>query len=239
MGDDILILNGVCERYTAAAGFNPIPYDLPRAIFDLDEHLDRALNDIAKNTVRGVILVGGADIDKRIYSETRLEVRTLNDALDILRKQVAFDKKDMLELLIAKFSPKPVFGFCRGFQELHVALSNEVWSPLVQHLSTHTSISRHNITFIKDAKELGFAVDDKLVVNSLHHQGVYYECGPENMKAKYPRMNIVAISDTDLPETVEIAAWTNFAGARCLGVQYHPELMCREVDLDLLRLTFQ
>ena len=116
-----------------------------------------------------------------------------------------------------------------------MALSNEGWSPLAEHLSEHFRISRHGALFVKDAEELGFRKGDVYAVNSLHHQGVYYIEG--KTEKIHPRMNVLAVSDTEIP-TVEIATWTNFAGSRALGVQYHPEMMRRAVDINLLKQVF-
>ena len=235
MGNEILVLNGWCTDFIKDAGYEATYYDLPRILADFDEELNTVLKAIEKDTVRGVVLIGGEDIDRTIYWNPEFKVVTLSDALRLLNERGGYNRQDMLELAVAKFSPKPVFGYCRGFQELHVALSNEGWSPLAEHLSEHFRISRHGALFVKDAEELGFRKGDVYAVNSLHHQGVYYIEG--KTEKIHPRMNVLAVSDTEIP-TVEIATWTNFAGSRALGVQYHPEMMRRAVDLNLLKQVF-
>lgn len=237
MGREVLIINGsgAIVDYVARAGFDPTVYPTPRYLFDLDLQLEQLLKDISTSSVCGIVLVGGADVDNRIYTKSRLNIKTLSDALELLRTYTGYTKEDMMELLLARYSPKPVFGFCRGFQELHVALSNADWSPLVEHMPNHYRLTKHSAKFIRDVDEFSFKAGDTIGVNSLHHQGVYFT---DNIEKKYPRMKVLAVSGTDPEDTVEIATWKNFAGSKALGVQYHPEFLCRELDFNFIRQTF-
>jgi putative glutamine amidotransferase len=165
-------------------------------------------------TIDGVLLTGGGDVDPAFYGEDRHE--TVEDAepgrdefeLDLARRAIEDDV--------------PLLAICRGAQVLNVAAGGT----LVQDIPTAvTTELTHRLTEPKDcvAHDIQVAIDSRLHsalgaavsaacacrVNSRHHQSVG-KLG-HNLKAS-------ATAPDGVIEGIEAADATF-----CLGVQWHPE----------------
>lgn len=180
----------------------------------------------------GVVVCGGEDVSPALYGSPRHTLTFCGDG-----------KKDEAEMLVIRESPVPVFGFCRGHQLCHVALSQgpDQYAWLDQHLAEHLTEcgGSHGVRFVggvnrPSAQKFGFVENTTVRVNSLHHQGVYFR---KDMQELFPYMEVLGISDSKTP-VVEIAYWHNRQGQMVLGVQYHPEMLIRPFDVRLLHTLF-
>jgi putative glutamine amidotransferase len=165
-------------------------------------------------TVSGVLLTGGGDVDPTFYGEDRHE--TVEDAepgrdefeIDLARRAIEEDV--------------PLLAICRGAQVLNVAAGGT----LVQDIPTAvTTDLAHSVTEPKNgvAHDIQVATDSRLHsalgsavsascacrVNSRHHQSVG-KLG-QNLKAS-------ATAPDGVIEGIEAPDATF-----CLGVQWHPE----------------
>ena len=120
---------------------------------------------------------------------------------------------------------KPVFGICRGFQELNVFfggslrcdLGHEAAGSIPHHLPVHEETAFAQLFSLNHAVSIapGGVLETvvgrrRVVVNSVHHQGV----------DRLGRgLRVEALADDGL---VEAISWQE-GGAAVLGVQWHPE----------------
>ena len=194
-------LNHEYVNAVVAAGGVPVPVVSP---FGLDELIDMA---------DGLLLSGGVDVDPACFGEP-----VLNDTVQVDRD------RDWLELaLIEKYwkTGKPALAICRGLQVLNVAFGGT----LIQDIptwcgATHTAGAEHPVDVVKGSLLQQLTGDDRLMVNSYHHQ-----CIPEGGLAK---------------PFVPTATWTGCGvtmieafeqpGYPLLAVQWHPERAYRNPD---------
>ena len=160
----------------------------------------------------GLLLAGGPDVDPSRYGEApataTLELRPERDTLDFAL------------LSAAEKQQSPVFGICRGFQVVNVALGGTLWQDLpgqrprgFSHDAEHDSPSMHAVrtraSGSRSAFSAAIAALDGGSVNSRHHQGV---------KDLASSLAAVAASPDDLVEALERPGDGLFA-----AVQWHPE----------------
>lgn len=158
-----------------------------------------------------LLLTGGSDISPRLYNEPTGSRTWANERRDAMEVEAYYKAKEL---------GIKVFGTCRGLQLL-TALNG---GRLIQHMQHPGS---HKITLF-DGQEVA--------VNSLHHQ----MCYPFNLdKTKY---KILGFSNSISPvyldgEDKQIELPENFVEPEIImfnenemGVQYHPEMMPRNVD---------
>ncbi|HTG98896.1 MAG TPA: gamma-glutamyl-gamma-aminobutyrate hydrolase family protein [Vicinamibacterales bacterium] len=165
-------------------------------------------------TIDGVLLTGGGDVDPAFYGENRHE--TVEDAEP---------GRDEFELDLARRAMEddvPVLAICRGAQVLNVAaggtlvqdIPTAVTTELTHSLTEPKNCVAHDITVDVDSRlhsALGAAVSAACAcrVNSRHHQSVG-KLG-RNLKAS-------AMAPDGVIEGIEAPD-----AAFCLGVQWHPE----------------
>ncbi|MFI5119933.1 MAG: gamma-glutamyl-gamma-aminobutyrate hydrolase family protein [Thermoanaerobaculia bacterium] len=170
----------------------------------------------------GLLLAGGADVAPTLYGEApgtpTLEVHPERDALDF----ALFSAAERLGV--------PVFGICRGFQALNVALGGTLWQDLpsqrprgVSHDTDANPQARkdhpaHGVRARPAPSPSRFAAAvaalEGTSVNSRHHQGV---------KDLAPGLVPLAASPDDLVEAFERPG-----GGFCAAVQWHPENLVAE-----------
>jgi putative glutamine amidotransferase len=126
----------------------------------------------------------------------------------------------MIEAMIE--AGKPVFGICRGFQELNVAFGGTLarnlgddGRPLSHHAPDGASLDamfghEHDVTLRRDGVLARAFGRDRLYVNSVHYQGVGLLGRDLTIEATAPDGVIEAVS-------------ARVNGAPVLGVQWHPE----------------
>ena len=165
-------------------------------------------------TIDGVLLTGGGDVDPAFYREERHE-----------SVQDAEPGRDEFELDLARRAMEkdvPVLAICRGAQVLNVAAGGTLVQDIPTAVTTDLS---HRLTEPKNciAHDIQVAVDSRLHaalgnavtascacrVNSRHHQSVG-KLG-RNLKAS-------ATASDGVIEGIEAPDATF-----CLGVQWHPE----------------
>jgi putative glutamine amidotransferase len=117
----------------------------------------------------------------------------------------------------------PVFGVCRGFQEMNVAFGGTLWQRLQEvpgfrdhREDTSAPLEQqyapaHEVTLAANGLLRRLAGGaDRVAVNSLHSQGV---------RDLGPALSVEAQADDGVIEAFRVTAARNFA----LAVQWHPE----------------
>ena len=137
-------------------------------------------------------------------------------------------ERDLPELLIARLAYNrqiPMLGICRGIQTLATAFGGKVSQDIcdvatVKHSQdADRSEATHSVTIEQDSTLFNIYKEDKLMVNSFHHQAVA-EAGD--------KFRVVAKSADGIIEAMESAEFKSI-----LGVQWHPE--CLEDGLPLFQ----
>ena len=164
------------------------------------------------DSVSGLVLTGGEDVDPARYGERRHEkVRSVNAARDATEASLVVE---------AKARGIPVLAICRGIQILNVALGGT----LVQDISTQceTDIahdedgprdSRSHEIIVEPGSLIASAIGtERCTVNSFHHQSVKDVANGMRVSARSPDGIVEGIESTDKDWWV-------------LAVQWHPEEM--------------
>ena len=163
------------------------------------------------DSVSGLVLTGGEDVDPARYGEKRHEkIRSINAA------------RDATEIALiegAKARGKPVLAICRGIQILNVALGGTLVQDIPSQLDTKIAHdedsprnSRSHDISIEPGSLIAKAVGtEHCTVNSFHHQSV--KCVADGMRvtARSPDGVIEGLESTD-------DWWV-------IAVQWHPEEM--------------
>ena len=164
------------------------------------------------DSVAGLVLTGGEDVDPARYGEKRHEkVRYVNPARD---------ETEAALILEAQARGTPVLAICRGIQILNVALGGT----LVQDISSEceTTIA-HDEEGARDSRSHEVSVEpgsliakaigaEHITVNSFHHQSVKQVAEGMRVTARSPDGVIEGIESTDDDWWV-------------MAVQWHPEEM--------------
>jgi putative glutamine amidotransferase len=164
----------------------------------------------------GLILTGSpSNIQPQHYAQTSGE-----GPFDGARDIVAMG---MIESMITLGTP--VFGICRGFQELNVVLGGtlrrdvgfgtQAGGTIDHHAPDGTGFAAqfdhmHDVTLVPGGLLHGVYARDHLRVNSVHYQGVDQLAEGLSIEATAPDGLVEAFS-------------ANIGGAQVLGVQWHPE----------------
>jgi len=203
---DIALAEDKNERYLEAIerhGGEPIP---------LDERASEAERRAAFETMDGLVLSGGEDLDPALYGEPR-DARTVVDPGRDVLDQEAFRA--------ATARGVPVFGICRGLQVINVFSGGR----LVQHVDEHAAhpyrgraaeASFHQLRLDPGSTLsalLGGA--ERLEVNSFHHQAVDRDGLAPGLRAS----GVAPHAQGDLVEALEGTDQNRWL----LGVQCHPE----------------
>ncbi len=178
----------------------------------LDPATDRATEVV--ESVHGLLLTGGADVDPARYGEERQSTVAV---IDPQRDQFEIE---LIGLAVAK--GVPVFGICRGLQILNVALGGDLHQDLSSQTSTtleHSKPSPLNAVahevWVSRGSVLASLMREKLAgadscgVNSRHHQAVRRVADGFEVTATAPDGVIEGIEHRGLPF--------------CVAVQWHPE----------------
>jgi putative glutamine amidotransferase len=164
------------------------------------------------DSVSGLVLTGGEDVDPARYGEERhAKVRNVNAARDATESALVEE---------AKTRGMPVLAICRGIQILNVALGGT----LVQDISSQcrTGIS-HDEDGPRDSRSHEISVEpgsliakaigtERASVNSFHHQSVKRVAEGMRVTARSPDGIIEGLESTDKDWWV-------------MAVQWHPEEM--------------
>ncbi len=174
----------------------------------------------ALETVDGIIMTGGEDINPALYGDEQHPMSENNTDFRDIR-----DTSDYNLILAAIDEDVPMLAICRGMQMMNVALGGAMIQDLPSYLDTtaeeYTVHRRddgedyafHDITIEKGTLWLEEIVGDTELENvpSWHHQAI----DPERVAES---LTIAAYGPDDVIEAVEYQD-NEFA----LGIQFHPE----------------
>ena len=195
----IWMLPGYMDGIIAAGG---IPVMLP---LTEDEEIIKQLLD----TVQGILLTGGHDVDPAIYGEE-----------PIIECGMPCKERDRMESLLlsqALLLDMPILGICRGIQFLNTFLGGTLYqdlpkqhpSSIEHHQSPPYDIPVHEVSILRDSALFDLLKTETLQVNSYHHQAV---------KHKADALRTMAVSSDGLIEAVDMP------GKRFVwALQWHPE----------------
>jgi putative glutamine amidotransferase len=161
--------------------------------------------------VSGLLLTGGEDVDPALYGEVNRCSRVNPER----------DKAELELLQVALRCDLPVLGVCRGMQLLNVALGGSLYQDISelgpvprggksvchrgpQHTDTTHPVDVEPHTFLARCAD-----EQKLLVNSHHHQGI------RELPAE---LSVSARSPDGLIEAIE-----HIGKTFVLGIQWHPE----------------
>ena len=193
------------------AGGTPVvipPYDNQEALVSLLDSLD------------GIVLSGGADIDPDYLREEALDCVSVNprrDAQELLLVRLAVDRQI------------PILGICRGIQILAVALGGKLYQDIrtqhdresIEHSQTIArGLPSHNVQLEKDSLLYQLFKKETFAVNSFHHQAV---------KEVPQGFRVTAVAHDGIIEGMESTAFRPI-----LGVQWHPECLLLENDRTMM-----
>lgn len=167
--------------------------------------------------IDALILSGGGDINPLFGGdEPSPRLRGINQ------------KRDLPELMITRLAYNrqiPILGICRGIQALAIALGGKV----AQDISIQANVKHsqdadraeqtHSIKIAEDSILYSLYGEEKIYVNSFHHQAV---------KDTGDKFRVVAKSSDGIIEAMESSEYKSI-----IGVQWHPE--CLEDGMPLFR----
>jgi putative glutamine amidotransferase len=164
------------------------------------------------DSVSGLVLTGGEDVDPARYGEQRHEkVRSVNVARDATEAALVEE---------ARARGTPVLAICRGIQILNVALGGTLIQDIpsqcrtdIDHDDEGARNSRTHEVDVEPGSLIARAVgSEHLSVNSFHHQSVKRVADGMKVTARSPDGVIEGI------ESAEDDWWV-------MAVQWHPEEM--------------
>ena len=187
-----------------------IPFIIP---FNENEEVIKAQMEM----IDGLLLSGGQDVAPKNYGE-----EPTPKLGDIFPERDDFEYALLKSALEAK---KPVLGICRGSQIINTYFNGSLYQDLsyigkdvLKHNQVNSpSMVTHSVTIDKSSKLFDIFGEEKIRVNSFHHQAVK-KVGEGLVKAaKAPDGIVEAIEKTDYPFLV--------------AVQWHPEMLQNSVDM--------
>jgi putative glutamine amidotransferase len=164
------------------------------------------------DSVSGLVLTGGEDVDPARYGESRHEkVRSVNAARDATEASLVVE---------AKARGIPVLAICRGIQILNVALGGTLIQDIASQCDTTIAHDEdgprdsrsHEIVVEPGSLIAGAIGTERCTVNSFHHQSVKDVADGMRVSARSPDGIIEGIESTDEDWWV-------------MAVQWHPEEM--------------
>jgi putative glutamine amidotransferase len=200
----------VGEKYIKAVsdGADALPLLLP----SLGDGID---TDTLLERIDGFMLTGSpSNVEPHRYGGPGSDPGTLHDAH---RDATTLP---LIERIIARGIP--LLGICRGFQEMNVAFGGTLWQKLqvVEGLRDHREdkdaeldvqyAPAHEVTLTPDGILRRLAGRDRLMVNSLHSQGV---------QTLGRGLQVEAVAPDGVIEAFSVPA----AAAFTVAVQWHPE----------------
>ena len=145
------------------AGAIPMMLPLTERVEELNYFLE---------TCDGFLLTGGQDVTPELYGEERKPVCGETSALR--------DSMDKYIFTHAVQENKVILGICRGIQlmnavsggTLYQDLPSELESDIEHHMQPPYDRTAHMVDLVKDSPIFQLLQEEKIPVNSYHHQGV-------------------------------------------------------------------
>jgi putative glutamine amidotransferase len=179
------------------------------------------LDDILAR-VDGLLFTGGGDVHPERYNS---QPHPLVDGVDADR-----DRVEIYLLHQAIRKGIPFLGVCRGLQVINIALSGTIYEDILDQRANSLQHSNfpekprdylaHSIEIVPDSRLSQWLGQPTAQVNSLHHQGI---------KDLAPGLKASAYASDGLIEAFEIPDH-RFS----LAVQWHPEWLPKEANMDFL-----
>ncbi len=203
-----------------------IPILIPACISNNDL---RAL--LAK--IDGVVLTGGrANIEPQHYGGAEFPI---DEPIDPDRDKVVLDI--IPECLRREM---PIFGICRGIQEINVAFGGSLFYRVHQESGKNDHRMpqnddapledifkpKHEISFTENSLLRTFLKKDRCTVNSLHGQGI---------DKLGNGLNVEAYSEDGLIEAISVADYKAFG----IGIQWHAEFHPEREENQLNKILFK
>ncbi|WP_421664212.1 gamma-glutamyl-gamma-aminobutyrate hydrolase family protein [Lysinibacillus telephonicus] len=181
-----------------------VPLCIP---FGVEKDVDQLIS-----TLDGLLLTGGVDIHPHFFNEEPHlnlgEVSLRRDQVEIALAKVALKKK------------LPIFAICRGIQLLNIVLGGGLFQdintqfekePLLHNQKAERHEASHFVTINSESLLYKIIGNDKIAVNSLHHQAI----------KDVPHVLLITAKASDgIVEAVELKDYPF-----CIAVQWHPEEM--------------
>ena len=219
-GRQVLYSTGKRYAYSIMKFSDVLPILLPSCIdkHDLDNLIDK---------IHGIVLTGGrANVEPHHYSGLKFPK---DEPIDPERDEIVLD-------LIPKCINRgmPIFGICRGIQEMNVACGGSLYyrvhsqSGKMDHRMPQNADAsveeifkpKHIVKFTDNSIFNDLVGGKSFVVNSLHGQGI---------KDLGKNLKVEAYSDDGLIEAISIENYSSFG----VGVQWHVEF-CPEREENVL-----
>ena len=157
----------------------------------------------------GLLLPGGIDISPRLYGEEPLKEAGMSiHNIDLYEIEMIHEAQKL---------GKPILAICRGIQILNVALGGTLYQDIdAQQAATichNQSISirdemTHSVSLLSDSVLYRLYQQDKIYVNSYHHQAVK-DLAETLFPSAYSLDHILEACESE--------------DGRIIGVQWHPE----------------
>jgi putative glutamine amidotransferase len=180
-------------------------------------------------TIDGLLLTGGADVDPALYGEAPHP--------SVERVEAGRDEFELALVRLAVERDLPVLGLCRGVQVMNVAFGGSLVQDVpsqtpgtITHAVADAPITAAHEVWVSKGSRLWQALQERLnedetcEVNSRHHQAVGRVAEGFEVSATAPDGLIEAIERP--------------ASRFCLGVQWHPENFWRTGEFRCLFEAF-
>jgi putative glutamine amidotransferase len=208
-GRPLLYAEQSMPRYLQSQG--ALTYMIPPVYEAGDRGFERLAHDLD-----GLVLVGGVDVSPVHYGEKAKRVAWRGDYQRDLYDMALFSAFRRLD--------KPIFGICRGFQLINVALGGSLYQDiltmvpgsLVHRDAEEYENNSHRIV-IKDQGIFSgiYGAGVEGMVNSIHHQGI---------KKLGQGARVEAVSTVDgIIEAISVPRTPEERYPSCFAVQWHPE----------------
>ncbi len=167
--------------------------------------------EIILNTIDGLLVPGGVDIDAQLFNQEPHPKSGLIDPL--------WDQLDLTMIRGSLGRKLPILAICRGCQILNVAcggtliqdVASYVKQPVKHEQQAPKWYATHRINLTKDSLLAEIFLAKQLRVNSFHHQAVAEVA---------PGFCCSAVASDGVIEGIE-----SIEHKFVIGVQWHPELM--------------
>lgn len=174
--------------------------------------------------IDGLLVMGGFDISPALYG----------DEIHPLSGEITYERDDFEYILVTEAikMKKPTILICRGMQMLNVVLGGTIYQDLslnkrvtIKHKAWEKGTREVHSINVTDKKSLWYEIfkEDKMYVNSIHHQII---------KDLAPALKIVATSPDGVIEIVEMKDSDQFL----IGTQFHPEILYGRNQTKMLKL---
>lgn len=160
-----------------------------------------------KDLCDGYLLVGGDDLDPKLYNEKNTSSINIDQEIDEL---------DYLIIKNAIETKKPCLGICRGLQAINTYLKGSLFQN-IDEIHYHNNKTLLNI---KNSKFFAFLNKKTIMINSYHHQGI---------KTIGKDLLYTGVSD-DIIELIE------HKSLPLIGMQFHPELLNTKEIEEMIRV---